>query len=168
MIGTAAVPRVGAIGRPNRAVSMSQVSLNAAPRARAALKTQAVPHARVERDVHAVPVVRFVTKVIGGRVVRVGGAKGAPRVACEERDRIAAAVGQERILGRGERDLVVVGRRERAVVGDEEVAPDPAVVGDLHRDLRRDLLLHADADLPIAIARAPTLEDRRIDGRGLR
>ena len=31
-------------------------------------------------------------------------------------------------------------------MGDEEVAPQPPVVADLHRDLRRDLLLHADAD----------------------
>ena len=40
------------------------------------------------------PVVRFVTEVVGGRVVRVGRANGAPRVAREERDRVTASVGQ--------------------------------------------------------------------------
>ena len=85
---------VGALGRPNREVSMSQVSLDAAPRARAALKAQAIPHARVERHVHAVPVVRLATEVIGGRVVRVGGAKGAPGVPREERDRVPASIGE--------------------------------------------------------------------------
>ena len=52
-------------------------------------------------------------------------------------------------------------------MGDEEIAPHPPVVADLQRDLRRDFLLHADAVLPIPIARAPTLEDSGIDGGGL-
>src|SRR5205085_214657 len=66
--------------------------VHAAAGAGAALKTEAIPHPGVERDVDAVPVMRFATIVIGGRVVRVGRAKGAPAVAGEECDRVAASV----------------------------------------------------------------------------
>ena len=141
--------------------------VHAAARAGAALNRQTPTRPGAEREINAVPVVRFVTVVVGGGVVRVRRAKRAPRVAGEKGDGVTATVGKAWIRRRSEGDFVEVRGRERAVVGEEEIAPRPPVVADLDRDLRRHFLLHADAVLPVAIARAPTREDIGIDGRGL-
>ena len=97
MTGTAAVPSVGEHRPPEPRRHLVACVVHAVARAGAALKAQAVPHPRVERHINAVPVVRFAAEVVGGRVVRIRRAEGAPRVAREERDRVAASVGQARI-----------------------------------------------------------------------
>ena len=56
-------------------------------------------------------------------------------------------------------------RTEREVIGEEEVPPPAAVVADVERHARQDLLLHGDAELPVVVPDAPSVLHVGIDAR---
>ena len=127
------------------------------------LQRQALAETRVQREIDAVPVRGALRAEVGfERDVVLRAAIGGRRRHHRQRDRVAAAARQPRILrGQDRERLVVLGPAKR-VVGDLVPVEPPAVVGDLHRHARDHLLLHGDAPLPVVLTNAPAPERRLV------
>ncbi len=72
------------------------------------------------------------------------------------------------MLWNGDRVGVVIRGRRQLVVGHEEVAPPTPVVGAFDRQPGQELVLHRDAELPVVGPHAPSAQDGRVDGGGIR
>ena len=112
------------------------------------------------------PVGRHAAVIAREGEVVVCRAEGRSRVAREERHSVPAAVRQTRVRGRCDRHLIEVLRPQREVVREEEVPPPTAVVADVDRDPREDLVLHGDAELPVVGPDAPSVLHLGVDARG--
>ena len=120
------------------------------------LQCQPLAQTRVHCEVDAVPVLRALRPEVRFErdVVLRAAVRGRLRHH-QQRDRVAAAAGQPRILRGGDRELLVVPGRPQRVVGHLVPQEPPAVVGDLRRHARDHLLLQGDPPLPVALADAP-------------
>src|SRR5262249_41500069 len=76
-----------------------------------------------------------------------------------------ASVRQAGIRGGRYRERTEVRGGHGAVVDDVEVAVPTAEIGEVHRDARHDLTLHAGCELPVVDALAPAVQDVRIEIR---
>ena len=155
-----------------------------APGARASLHRHPAAQPRVHLHVHAMPIVGRRAVIAGTRDEVVGPAERRRRDVKEVFDDISPRPRQPRVGRYRNAVAVVVGRRHRTVVGHGErgrqrgrrghrVGVDErievaAVVPGFHRHAREDLLLHRDAELPVARPHAGAFEQRRIVGGGRR
>ena len=122
---------------------------------------------RVHREVDTVVVARVAAVVVRLAHEVVGLSELARVQVVEAADRVAAAVRQPRIDRRDDAERIVVRAGHGQVVGDVgEVLPPPAIVGDLDRHAGQHLVLHRDAELPVAGPHAPAAQDARVEVGG--
>ena len=133
--------------------------LDRAASLRPELQGQALAEARVHREIDPVPVqIALRAEVRFERDVVLRAASGGRRRDHGDRDRVAAAARKPGILRGRDRERLVVLRSAQRIVGDFGPFEPPAVVGNLRRHARNQLLLKRDSPLPVALTDTPASE----------
>src|SRR5262245_54350548 len=122
-----------------------------------------VLEAHTYRDIDAVEAVVAAADVVVERA-EVVELVDLGRIHIVERQRVAAAVREQRVQRHLVRERIEIGRRESAVDRGLQVAPAAPDVIDLHRDPRRDLLGDTGHQIPAVLPSVPAISGGWIDG----
>ena len=126
------------------------VVFDAPPRADAALEEHALARPRVQHEVGALPLVCLCPELARERYERVHRPAEHLRLdVVQVVDDVATSTGQVRMGRRRDAVPIEVCWRGREISRHGEVPEPAAEVGDVQRDIRRQLVLHATRELPV-------------------